>query len=511
MPAVQVASAPLTERRSRWPSNARGLRDGAVRDSMADPRGSLMFRSAFTLTLFNSLWFIWSNRFLPISDYPDWVFQGTIMARMLRGAAVPHYSIKLYPIPYSTIVTLLGLLDLIFPAEVSGKIVLSLTVVLFAVSSTYLLKALNRSEGNPLLYVPLVFILNCWFFWGELFYLLGTGLLFLYLGYLLRRLESLESISGWSLAVVSCALFFSHLLPYLTALLVSAIVVLPRSDVKLARKFLLAFVPSVALTVWYALARFLTEPLAQHVLWIPWTSHLIAGRFLAAFSPFPEFLPWLGSQLVVTKIAAVANLAICVAFALLWPACAFIWIRGGRQRSVVLLAALGCLAAVFAGGYSFAGMVSPGERFLYPAGWLALCWLAANWGALENFRIAKALTALIFALVVAQGAYLDVYGAMVSDRLQSLYAQLRAAKTQAEFCAIYDDSVSRSWDVPHRRGLDRFLTNHASAPRLPYYMFIEDRVTAPIFQIGVLSYDGPGSGESLCGPDAAWQILPRLN
>ncbi|MGB0061398.1 MAG: hypothetical protein WBP68_14560, partial [Candidatus Binatus sp.] len=91
---------------------------------------------------------IWSHRFLPISDYPDWVFEGSIVAQLLHGSAPASYSLKHYPVPYSGTVALLGVLDLVFPPEMSGKVVLSLCVILFALSSTYLSNSLRGDTDN---------------------------------------------------------------------------------------------------------------------------------------------------------------------------------------------------------------------------------------------------------------------------------------------------------------------------------------------------------------------------
>lgn len=124
-----------------------------------------VFRITFAACILTALALIWSYRFLPLSDYPDWVFEGTVVAKLLRGKALASYSFKRYPVPYSGTVATLGLLDLILAPEISGKIVLSLSVILMALSSTYLLRSLRRDVANPLLLIPLLFLLNTFFFW----------------------------------------------------------------------------------------------------------------------------------------------------------------------------------------------------------------------------------------------------------------------------------------------------------------------------------------------------------
>src|ERR1700740_2952858 len=54
-------------------------------------RGNVLFRCAFATCVASALVLIWAHRFLPISDYPDWVFEGSIVANLLRGNPQPSY------------------------------------------------------------------------------------------------------------------------------------------------------------------------------------------------------------------------------------------------------------------------------------------------------------------------------------------------------------------------------------------------------------------------------------
>ncbi len=86
----------------------------------------------------------------------------------------------------------------------------------------------------------------------------------------------------------------------------------------------------------------------------------------------------------------------------------------------------------------------------------------------------------------------------VSNDLASLYSNLQSSTSRAEFCDTYETYLQKSWDKPHRAGLDVLLTNHASAPRLPYYLYLQKQVEAPIFQTDILNYTGNGNNEDLC-------------
>ena len=455
-----------------------------------------VFRITFAACILTALALIWSYRFLPLSDYPDWVFEGTVVAKLLRGKALASYSFKRYPVPYSGTVATLGLLDLILAPEISGKIVLSLSVILMALSSTYLLRSLRRDVANPLLLIPLLFLLNTFFFWGELAYLFALSILFLYCGYLFRRFYSSQPINWWLVAAASITTFLFHFVPYATALLVTLTLILVETRTELLSRFAISFAPSIGLSIWYAVGRSSLKQMPLH--WTFWTPHQLVGRWLAAFSAFPEFLPWLGIQAPWMRSFAILNLVVAIALILVLPLCVLAWTQMRTRYPGVLASAVVCGIAVIAAGYEFEGMVSPGERFLYPALWIGLCWLIGLDLPSCASGFSRVLTIGLLSLLVVQIIFMLVYVRAVSNDLASLYSKLQSVTSQTEFCDIYETYLEQSWDKPHRTGLDALLTNHASAPRLPYYLYLDKQVEAPIFQTSILNYAGHGDNEDLC-------------
>jgi len=189
---------------------------------------------------------------------------------------------------------------------------------------------------------------------------------------------------------------------------------------------------------------------------------------------------------------------VVIALSLVVPACLLSWTKMRARHSGVLTCAIVCGIFAIASGYQFEGMVSPGERFLYPGVWIGLCWLIGGElsdGARTTKRV---LTVGLTGLLACQIIFMQLDVGAVSSELASLYSKLRSAPSQADFCAIYETYRNNSWDKPHRSGLDVLLTNHASAPRLPYYILLERKVEAPIFQVGILNYTGHGDNEDLC-------------
>lgn len=143
-------------------------------------------------------------------------------------------------------------------------------------------------------------------------------------------------------------------------------------------------------------------------------------------------------------------------------------------------------------------MISPGERFFYPAVWLGLTWLLGEGLPDEKSKLTRGVMVVAIGLVAIQIAFMQIEVGAVSKQLEGLYSKMRSAHSQTELCATYETYLRQSWDQPHRTGLDVLLTNHASAPRMPYYIYLEQNVAAPIFQDGVLTYTGTGDNEDLC-------------
>ena len=208
------------------------------------------------------------------------------------------------------------------------------------------------------------------------------------------------------------------------------------SRTELLSPFAISFAPSIGLTIWYAVKRVSLKAIGP--AWMFWTPHQFAGRWLAAFSPFPEFLPWLGIQAPWMKVFALLNLVVAIALTLVVPLCVLSWIRMRPRYFGVLASAVVCGIAVIATGYEFEGMISPGERFLYPAVWIGLCWLigAQLPGRVSGFS--RALTVGIIALLACQIVFMQINVGAVSNDLAALYSKLRSANSQTEFCATYE-------------------------------------------------------------------------
>lgn len=111
------------------------------------------FVSALTAGWLASIWIL---RFLPMDDYPTWIYAGRLFSELIRNAAPSCYSLVPYPVPNTLFVGITGLLDLFVDPETSGKIFLSFSVLLFVVGSYRLIGSMSTRRDSPLLLLPLL-------------------------------------------------------------------------------------------------------------------------------------------------------------------------------------------------------------------------------------------------------------------------------------------------------------------------------------------------------------------
>lgn len=203
------------------------------------------------------LWPIWTNRLLPMQDYPQHLF----IAELLRTFGDPsfdwarHYVVDPGWGSYSLVYASLGVLGGAVGIEIAGKILVSLYVALLA---ALVARASREHPGHvpwPLLLIfPLAF--NQTYFYGFLSYLLSIPILFLaLLAY--ETWERAERGRGALLAVsiLLGLLFLAHPYSVLVFLAWSGVIVSCRlrEGARWRRAFAPALVLAAVFAAWYLL------------------------------------------------------------------------------------------------------------------------------------------------------------------------------------------------------------------------------------------------------------------
>jgi hypothetical protein len=188
-----------------------------------------------------------------LADYPDWVYQGYLLhLKVLGGGDLPQYALKPYPVPNSFCQITIAALCLFFDPILASKLLICAYIIAFA---HVLLKVCatatpDQRHGKALILLP-VTIFATPFWWGSLNY--QCALVF-FLHYLC--LDWSGNLRRGRLIVLSLLIFFSHAIVFqvfLAHFLVKRVIL----ERKRGQALLLA--PSLLLTAWHLISRFLVH------------------------------------------------------------------------------------------------------------------------------------------------------------------------------------------------------------------------------------------------------------
>ena len=185
-----------------------------------------------------------------LRDYPDWVYQGVLLAKTLTGHPVAGYALKPYPVPNSITTMGLGLLTILFGWQLAAKLWLILYLLFAGAASLYAGSVFGVKDGGLWWVLPVTLFLGQLFWFGTISFNIGLCFLLVIACLLYRQQES----AGWFAALLA-ACFFVHLIVYASAMLMILLYCLQYRRWKLTYVGLM----TVPLVVWYFAGRVLTH------------------------------------------------------------------------------------------------------------------------------------------------------------------------------------------------------------------------------------------------------------
>jgi hypothetical protein len=197
---------------------------------------------------------VWAFRYLPTQDGPAHLDNAQILKDYGDPAAgyQPFYELRREPLPNLMSHLLLAGLLYLFPPLVAEKVLVSLYVLGFAASFRYFLGAFG-ARCRPLSWAGLLLVYNRCFWMGFYNYCLGLILVWVILGYCLRRRQTLSLPRALALLLLFVAAYFTHLFAFLLAVAgtVAAAVLVPPRRVHALVLTALAVLPSACLAMDY--------------------------------------------------------------------------------------------------------------------------------------------------------------------------------------------------------------------------------------------------------------------
>ncbi|MBK1658842.1 hypothetical protein CKO45_11420 [Paracraurococcus ruber] len=300
----------------------------------------------------------------PLQDFPEWAWQGDLLARILGGESLPGLSLATWPVPNSSVQAMLGLLSLALPAAVAAKaFLLALVAAAVALALALGWRYQPQAPGAFAAVLLVAVFLHAGFWNGYANYQLG--LLLLGAWFLLP-----EARRGQALPILAFSLliFFTHAMVFAAFGLLLGLSALLRWRLL---PTILGLLPAAALTLWYlaagaggqatearslgGVAAFLGYKAYTLAKLGPYHNFVFATGGDAALRPA---LHW-GGAAANALFAAGLGLALLLGLQAAW--------RDRRLAWPALLAA-GLLLAGFAVLPDLVqNVVNPGERLLLPA------------------------------------------------------------------------------------------------------------------------------------------------
>jgi hypothetical protein len=236
-----------------------------------------------------------SNTFLPLQDYPQWLFHGKVLHQYFLGDPdwSIYYKVVWVPLPPNILVTLvIALLQFFVSIYTAGKLILIFYIILL-ISGWYYLFTVHDAI-HPLRWMGIIFVQNHFFFMGFLSYLLGFSLLMFAVGWLSSQKSYMSWRTAFGFFIISMMLFATHVVAIgLFGIAVAIAFIFEYNHSKtIAWKVLLSIVPLFFLVLFYLT----NAPSGNEIkyypsLWAQFSSWRYAIHIFNRLLPFVQQIP----------------------------------------------------------------------------------------------------------------------------------------------------------------------------------------------------------------------------
>lgn len=213
-------------------------------------------RNIYLITLFIAIIIIplISSKYLPLQDYPDWLYQASIIHNFNQPSS-PYpemFEINKYPVPNSSFVLVIAFFNTVFSPLVAGKLTLVIWLITMPLSYIYFYRS-YQNNNSVLQYIIFILLYNLRFYHGNISFLMSLPLLFFIFGILKRNINKLTSFNLVTLAMLLILIFISHFIGYVIAIIgLFAILKFENKRIlRLSVKLIIILAPSLLLTLMY--------------------------------------------------------------------------------------------------------------------------------------------------------------------------------------------------------------------------------------------------------------------
>ncbi len=265
----------------------------SFREILAHYRYDVLFLSLITI-------YICSFRYLPLQDYPNWLYHGFLLREYFIHGSIFGGFFRFYPyVPPNAISTLLiGSLSLILPVAMAGKLVLfAVAILMYCGIRSYLFFFTLRNTGCiPILAFYLTF--NLQFLMGFLNFSFGLGLALIVMTHLAKKDLSVNRIL---LAILLAVVYLSHFFAFAMIILFLLIYALINKKKRKVMALVPAFFPSVVLFAEYYIAKSISDlPVLSPNESLAGKIHIVAFNIFSSILPFHHY-KWLPEIYILSR------------------------------------------------------------------------------------------------------------------------------------------------------------------------------------------------------------------
>jgi hypothetical protein len=147
-------------------------------------------------------------RFLPVFDYPQWLYQASVIKNFAHYSN--WYTLNWIPVPNWGSAILLSLFTSILGIELSGKVVLALYAFFLVITFAYLVRGIT-GRASSFEYIGPLLVYNYFFYNGFLSFTIGIPILLAALGFLSRLSPKPNRREIIILSILSVSAYLCHL------------------------------------------------------------------------------------------------------------------------------------------------------------------------------------------------------------------------------------------------------------------------------------------------------------
>lgn len=405
---------------------------------------------------------LFSFEYLPLQDYPDWLYQGHLFNQyFFHGNDFGGYFTFHGYIPPNGASTIgIGLLSLIVNPFIAGKLFLFVALALMYFGCDQYLQHFARTKHITNTFVALYFVFNLHFLIGNISFLFGLGFALSSFCYLYKR-SRLECSYYQIPFILIC--YLSHFFALAIFLLLIAVYTNKEQRKLTYRNVILSSLPTAMIFIHYWMNKTITTFNPENLDSTPLQMFMAKLTVVSVTSiPFHRYKAvWEPTDLIKYinySVAAVAVVALIAAIVII------VWKRNWSRESIIVTLIFILLVTL---PYEIAGLYFPAERFMI------LLFLAM--------------------IVFFSGQLSVVSGQLVRRGIFVIFTGLTLLSLWYNYMMFgnYNTMLSKS-NIPDQKILGEYSNREGTDPftRLNYYDAITKMQPMPIFTTALFTYRG---------------------